>query len=126
MKKIREEKDDLMTTEIYEVTLDEIAEGLPEVLREVVSRRWRKEVDEWVEKFIVDKAKDEPIFRLELHCKNGAVIPSSVMQGDITPRALTNAFDECYQRLGYCVQFYYCQVSHDRKTKSNVIPFGKR
>lgn len=123
MKKIKEYTvDEIFTVEEYEVSIDEIVEGLPQVIQESVGKRWKREFTKWGEKLIVSKFKDEPFYRLELYCKNGAIIPSNEVQDDATPHTLSTAFSEILKRLELCIVFHRHQIEAVL-TKGKVIPF---
>lgn len=128
MKKIGEYTENGVTSELYEVSIDEIIEGLPKAIQEPVGNRWRREFSQWGDKLIVDKNKNERLFNLEWHCKNGAIIQSEVMQDDVTPETLATAFRECLQHLEYCIMFHHKQMDYIKKQmeeellKSTIIP----
>lgn len=129
MKKIREytEFDPISEVDIvyeeYELTIDDIVEGIPEPIKEPVGRRYRKLFNEWGKQIILEKVKDEPLFNIVFYCKNDAKISTDVYQKDITPGDIATAYGQCLEILEYCIYWYGKQREAEKKRK--IIPFKR-
>lgn len=132
MKKIREyEVEGIGVMERYLLTLDEIIEGLPKKKQEEEGDKWRTACQRWCKKvdlskdksmyrIILNKVKDQPLFRIEFECKNETVIASDLVQDEIVPYTIAKAFRQCIDQLDTCVEFLYNELKYVEKQKEEA------